>query len=170
MDLEAESIEKDQPSQSVVTKTDESAYPEHSKSMDTLDTASHESLTDAQIDLTNEEDAGYDSDVLITAVSIPEKVDPTIMGKVHRSREYNCYICHFKSQMQITFVKHFEKEHSGQKYHCDFCAAPFDSCNGLFKHERSHQYLRYECKLCGHRTQFPYQMKAHRRNTYQGQD
>ena len=125
------SIVQDQPSTSVDNKAGTSA-----SSMDTSDT-----VPASQIDLTSQEDAGYDSDVIITAVSIPEQVDPTIIGKVHRSREYNCYICHFKSQMQITFVKHFEKEHDGEKYHCDFCAAPFDSCTGLFKHECSHQYL-----------------------------
>ena len=152
------SIVQDQPSQSA------SASPEHTRSMDTDETVENKTDTSAShIDLTSKDDAGYDSDLMITAVSIPKQVDPTIKGKVHRSREYNCYICHFKSQMQITFVKHFEKEHDGEKYHCDFGAASFDSCNGLFKHERSHQYLQYECKLCGHKTQFPYQMKAHRR-------
>ena len=109
-------------------------------------------------------DPGYeshDSDLIITAVSIPDKPVPTIMGKVHRSRSYKCYLCGFKSEMQKTFVKHFSTDHPNDKFKCDFCTSKFDSCNGLFKHERSHQYLRYKCLFCGHRTQFPYQMEAH---------
>ena len=65
--------------------------------------------------------------------------------------------------MQVTFVDHFKTDHKGSPYQCDFCSAPFDSGNGLFKHERSHQYMRYRCDLCSHRTQFPYQMKAHQK-------
>ena len=141
-DNSTDPIDDDQPSTSVVKKSETSSSPGHSHSMD-ID--SHETVSQIDLtgkdNLTGQDDAGYDSDLQITAVSIPEKVDSTIIGKVHRSRQYNCYICHFKSEMQVTFVSHFKKEHSGQKYHCDFCAAPFDSCNGLFKHEHSHQYL-----------------------------
>ena len=65
--------------------------------------------------------------------------------------------------MQVTFVTHFTSQHPAQLYQCDFCPGTFKKCNGLFKHERSHQYLRYKRDLCGHKTQFPYQMKAHQR-------
>ena len=65
--------------------------------------------------------------------------------------------------MQVTFVTHFTSQHPAQPYQCDFCPGTFKSCNGLFKHECSHQYLHYKCDLCGHKTQFPYQMKAHQR-------
>ena len=63
--------------------------------------------------------------------------------------------------MQVTFVDHFTKKHPGQPFHCDFCQSAFQTCNGLFKHERSHQYLKFHCNLCGHKTSFPYQMHSH---------
>ena len=65
--------------------------------------------------------------------------------------------------MQVTFVDHFTKKHPGQPFHCDFCQASFQTFNSLFKHKRSHQYLKYTCNLCGHKTQFPYQMRTHYR-------
>ena len=123
---------------------------------------SNDETNDDALDLTVNDD-GYDSDVKITGVSIPDKPNPTIAGRVHRSRSYQCYICQFKSEMQVTFVEHFQTNHKGSPYKCDFCSSSFTSSNGLFKHERSHQYMRYRCDLCGHRMQFPYQMKAHQR-------
>ena len=137
-------------------------------SMSTSNDDSHEHLNmNNPLDLLKQiydVDAGYvsnDSDVQITAVSIPDKPIPTIVGKVHRSCSYQCYLCGFKAEMQVTFVKHFSNDHPNDKFKCDFCNNKFDSCNGLFKHERSHQYLHYKCLFCGHRTQFPYQMDAH---------
>ena len=136
---------------------EESHKQSHKQSTDDIQKTGEEAL-----DLTVNDD-GYDSDLQITGVSIPDKPNPTIVGCVHRSRSYQCYICSFKSKMQVTFIDHFKTDHKGSPYQCDFCSAPFDSANGLFKHERSHQYMRYRCDLCGHRTQFPYQMKAHQK-------
>ena len=116
----------------------------------------------------SDEDAGYvsdstdgDSDVKFVGISVPAKPVATIVGKVSCSCSYKCYLCRFGSKLQVTFVQHFTMKHPGQLFKCDFCDGMFQTCNGLFKHERSHQYMRYRCDSCGHRTQFLYQMKAH---------
>ena len=110
-----------------------------------------------------DEDIDDDSDVILVGINVPDKPIGNITGKVHRSRLYKCYLCGFQSEMQVTFVTHFTAQHPAQPYQCDFCPGTFKSCNGLFKHERLHQYLHYKCDLCGHKTQFPYQMKCHQR-------
>ena len=94
-------------------------------------------------------------------VTVLDKPCSRIMGKVHHSRSYICYLCGFMAEMQVTFVQNFTQQHPGQPFHCDFCKASFQTCNGLFKYERLHQYLKYTCNLCGHKTQFPYQMRSH---------
>ena len=109
----------------------------------------------------SDEEVDDDSDVILLGISVPDKPIGNIMGKVQRSRLYKCYLCGFQLEMQVTFITHFTSQHPVQPYQCDFCSGTFKSCNGLFKHEWSHQYLRYKCDLCGHKTQFPYQMKAH---------
>ena len=109
-------------------------------------------------------DDGYESansDIVFVGISVPDKPHPSIVGRVHRSRSYKCYLCRFIAEMQVTFVDHFTKTHPGAQYKCDYCSSMFKSCNGLLKHERSHQYLRYKCDLCGKRAQFPYQMTNH---------
>ena len=71
------------------------------ESIDSADEESNEELTehshktgDEPLDLTKDvNDDGYDSDVQITGISIPDKPNPTIVGCVHRSRSYKCYIC-----------------------------------------------------------------------------
>ena len=115
-----------------------------------------------------DEDAGYvsdgsdgDSDVKFVRISVPAKPVATIVGKVSCSCSYKCYLFGFGSELQVTFVQHFAMKHPGQLFKCDFCDGMFQTCNGLFKQERSHQYMRYQCDLCGHRMQFPCQMKAH---------
>ena len=109
----------------------------------------------------DEDDEGHDSDVVFTGISMPPKPTPNLLGCVHRSREYTCYLCSFKSQMQVTFTKHFQDTHPTDYFQCDFFYSKFASPNGLFKHERSHQYMKFRCQLCTYRLQFPYQLKAH---------
>ena len=111
----------------------------------------------------SEDPESDDSDVILVGITVPDKPLRSIAGKVHRSRSYKCYLCGFQSEMQVTFVTHFSSQHQGMLFQCDFCQGSFKSCNGLFKLEHSHQYLRYKCDLCGHKTEFPYQMKAHQR-------
>ena len=97
-----------------------------------------------------DEDAGYVSDgtdgdsyVKFVGISFPAKPVATIVGKVSRSRSYKCYLCGFGSELQVPFIQHFATKHPGQLFKCDFCDGMFQTCNGLFKHERSHQYMRY---------------------------
>ena len=63
--------------------------------------------------------------------------------------------------MQAEFVTHFKTSHPGSKVKCEFCNSFFDSVNGLFKHERSHIYMKYACDACQKKFQFPYQLSAH---------
>ena len=97
-----------------------------------------------------DEDAGSvsdgsdgDSDVKFVGISVPAKPVATIVGKVSRSCSYKCYLCGFGSELQVSFIQHFAMKHPGQLFKCDFCDGMFQKCNGLFKHERSHQYMRY---------------------------
>ena len=81
------------------------------------------------------DDDGHDSDIVFTGISMPPKPTPNLLGRVHRSREYTCYLCSFKSLMQVTFTKHFQETHPTDYFKCDFCDSKFASPNGLFKHE-----------------------------------
>ena len=57
-------------------------------------------------------DDGYESensDIIFVGISVPDKPHPSIVGRVHRSRFYKCYLCGFIAEMQVTFVDHFTK-------------------------------------------------------------
>ena len=64
--------------------------------------------------------------------------------------------------MQASFVTHFNSDHPDNQYKCDFCDLYFESANGLFKHERTHLYLKYKCDFCQKLFQFLYQLAAHK--------
>ena len=107
---------------------------------------------DADVDLDSS-----DSDVIFVGVSrpnIPKK-------NVFRSRSYKCHICPKEIVMQVNFISHMKTEHPESKLRCTLCPKEFSSLNGLFKHERSHEYLKYYCEWCTYVCQFPYQMRAH---------
>ena len=113
---------------------------------DTSETA--EPKTSQEDTSESSDDDGYvsdstngDSDVMFVGISVPAKPVATIVSKVQRSRSYKCYLCGFVSELQVTFVKHFTTKHPGQSFKCDFCDGLFQTCNGLFKQERSHQYM-----------------------------
>ena len=72
---------------------------------------------------------------------------------------YSCYLCAETFEMQSLFVTHFRATHPNDLLKCDFCASTFESSNGLFKHERSHLYMKHKCDVCGRLFQFPYQLK-----------
>ena len=74
---------------------------------------------------------------------------------------YSCYLCDETFEMQSSFVTHFRATHPNDLLKCDFCASTFQSSNGLFKHERSHLYMKYKCDVCSRLFQFPYQLKIH---------
>ena len=81
--------------------------------------------------------------------------------RVKRTRIYSCYICRETFTMQSSFVKHHYEHHVDSKFKCEFCESFFETENGLFKHERSHLYMKHICKDCGKFFQFPYQLQAH---------
>ena len=83
-------------------------------------------------------------------------------NRIKRTRDYCCYLCQYTFSMQSEFVNHFKTVHPGSKYKCEFCISFFDSANGLFKHERSHIYMKYFCDACQKKFQFPYQLSAHK--------
>ena len=64
-------------------------------------------------------------------------------------------------QMQSSFIKHHYEQHADSSFKCEFCDSYFESENGLFKHERSHLYMKHICMDCGKIFQFPYQLRAH---------
>ena len=129
-----------------------------------LNTVPQKKLSSAKneqaIDLDDTDD-GYDSDVMITGINMPPKPTPHLLGHVHRSWNYQCYLCNFTSAMQVTFTTHILDTHPDQKFQCDFCPSKFSSLNGLFKHECSHQYIKFRCQMYEYRCQFPYQLKMH---------
>ena len=84
-----------------------------------------------------------------------------IVKRVHRDRQYTCHVCQKVLEMQTLFTKHMTTEHPDSPFKCDFCPKILKSANGLFKHQRSHQYLKHQCEDCQKRFQFPGQLKRH---------
>ena len=150
-------------------------FPNTDKFLETVDQLLSNTMNVSNTDKTlqadtskSSDDDGYvsdgtqdDSDVMFVGISVPEKPVAMIVGKAQHSRSYKYYLCRFYSELQVTFITHFTTKHPGQSFKCDFCDGLFQTCNGLFKHERSHQYMCYRCDLGGHRMQCPYQMKVH---------
>ena len=151
-----------------IDNTDQSAENAQEPLQKTSSTDTSSETKTSEDSGSSDEDAGYvsdgsdgDSDVKFVRISVPAKPVATIVSKVSCSCSYKCYLCGFSSELQVTFIQHFATQHPGQLFKCDFCDGMFQTCNGLFKHKRSRQYMRYQCDLCGHRMQFLYQMKAH---------
>ena len=90
-----------------------------------------------------------------------EKYDPPKYGRTQHQRRYDCYVCNETFEMQQSFVVHFQSKHPTDPFKCAFCSGDFHSPNGLFKHERSHEYMKYLCIVCSKRFQFPYQLTTH---------
>ena len=84
------------------------------------------------------------------------------IDRVKRDRNYSCYICGTEFEKQGPFVTHHYDQHPNDQFKCEFCDKYFESANGLFKHQRSHLYMKHTCPDCKKFFQFPYQLKAHR--------
>ena len=69
----------------------------------------------------------------------------TKYSRIKRDHNYTCHLCLQQFVMQASFVTHFNSDHPDNQYKCDFCGSYFESANRLFKHERSHLYLKYKC-------------------------
>ena len=78
--------------------------------------------------------------------------------RIKRDRNYSCYICDGQFEMQGSFVAHHNEQHPDSCFKCEFCDAYYETCNGLFKHQRSHLYMKYKCKDCDKFFQFPYRL------------
>ena len=65
--------------------------------------------------------------------------------------------------MQCNFTTHHKEEHPYDPYKCEHCDKMLAMPNGLFKHQRSQNYLKHGCDICGKRFQFPKQKKIHER-------
>ena len=90
-----------------------------------------------------------------------DRYEPPKYGRTQCQRRYDCYVCNETFEMQQSFVVHFQSTHPTNPFKCAFCSGDFQSPNGLFKHERSHEYMKYLCIVCGKRFQFPYQLTNH---------
>ena len=83
------------------------------------------------------------------------------IDRVKHDRKYSCYICGSEFEKQASFVSHQYDQHPNDLFKCEFCDNYFESANGLFKHQRSHLYMKHTCPDCKKFFQFPYQLKAH---------
>ena len=97
------------------------------------------------------------------------EVKPFKTKRIERKNPYLCHVCQKEINIQSDFVKHMQEQHPKDALQCERCSAQFSSPNGLFKHMRSHSYMKYKCDLCGHRFQFPYQINDHVK-THSGKD
>ena len=93
---------------------------------------------------------------------IIDRVIPPKFECITRERNYGYYVCLQTFELQQSFVIHFQNQHPELPFRCKFCSSDFLSLNGLFKHECSHEYLKYKCIACNKKFQFPYQLKAHK--------
>ena len=103
-----------------------------------------------------------DATVASLNASIPSIPQIKRYSRIKRDCNYTCHLCLQEFVMQASFVTHFNSDHLDNQCKCDFCASYFESSNRLFKHERSHLYLKYNCDLCPKMFQFPYQLAAHK--------
>ena len=106
--------------------------------------------------------ADVDSDCYIESVQ-PGTAPKKNVDRVVHEHKYNCYLCLETFTMQKSFVLHFQEKHPNDRFKCEFCDSDFQTANGLFKHERSHEYLKHPCTFCSKKFQFPYQLEHHKR-------
>ena len=59
-------------------------------------------------------------------------------------RNYSCYICDEQFEMQGSFITHHNEQHPDSCFKFEFCDRYFKTSNGLFKHQRSHLYMKYK--------------------------
>ena len=63
--------------------------------------------------------------------------------------------------MQGSFITHHNEQHPKDCFKCEFCDSYFETSNRLFKHQRSHLYMKYKCNECDKLFQFSYQIRNH---------
>ena len=97
------------------------------------------------------------------AAKDPDQPSTSGSSRKYLEHKYNCHLCDLETEKQIVFIKHMAEQHPGQSMPCKYCGSLFVTTNGLFKHERSHIYLKHPCDSCSYKAQFPYQLQHHRR-------
>ena len=101
-------------------------------------------------------------DAASTSQQSPVKdVIPFKMKCIERKDPYDCHVCLKQFEIQSSYVKHMQAGHPDEPLQCDKCNACYNSPNGLFKHIRSHRYMKYKCDVCQKHFQFPYQINDH---------
>ena len=63
--------------------------------------------------------------------------------------------------MQTSFTTYLKTKHPNDLFQCEYCNKTMESSNGLFKHQRSHLYLKHACEVCNRQFQFPGQKSRH---------
>ena len=84
-----------------------------------------------------------------------------VKKQVPRQRRHTCHLYDKLFDMQCNFTKHHKIEHPDDPYKCEHCEKMLETPNGLFKHQRSHNYLKHGCDICHKQFQFPKQKKIH---------
>ena len=85
----------------------------------------------------------------------------SIKKRIPRKRKHSYHLCGQDFDMQSQFTTHMRKTHPNDMFQCEHCAKTLESANGLFKHQRSHLYLKHPCEVCERRFQFPGQKERH---------
>ena len=109
------------------------------------------------------ETADTEQDGSCAAAKDQDKPSSSGSSRIYLERDYSCHLCDLKSEMQIVYIKHMAEQHPGVSMPCRHCGTLFMTTNGLFKHERSHFYLKHQCDTCGFKVQFPYQLAQHKK-------
>ena len=85
----------------------------------------------------------------------------SLKKRVPRVRRHVCHLCGDDFEMQSNFTKHMKEKHPNDLFQCEYCDKTMESSNGLFKHQRSHLYLKHVCEVCERWFQFPGQKSRH---------
>ena len=85
----------------------------------------------------------------------------SLKKQVPRVRRHVCHLCGDDFEMQSNFTKHMMAKHPNDLFQCEYCYKTMESSNRLFKHQRSHLYLKHVCEVCKRLFQFPGQKSRH---------
>ena len=86
-----------------------------------------------------------------------------VKKRVPRQRRHTCHLCDKSFEMQCNLTKHHKVEHPDDPYKCEHFEKMLETPNGLFKHQRSQNYLKHGCDICDKHFQFRKQKKIHER-------
>ena len=84
-----------------------------------------------------------------------------ILKREKAMKPVKCSVCSIEKRSIRKMNAHMKTEHPDYKYVCETCERPFDTYNAWYKHSEHHFELRYSCKHCGQKFQFPYQYRNH---------